>query len=292
MPELPDIALYVDRLAERVVGQRLERVHILKPFLLRTVEPAVASTENLAVKDVRRLGKRVALGLEEELWLVIHLMVGGRLYWHAERPQKFTRNDLAVFHFSSGSLRLSEAGTRKRASLHVVRGSEALAAHDPGGIQPLECSFDAFCEALERENRTVKRALTDPKLFSGIGNAYSDEILHAAKLSPVSRTQALSTARKRALFDAMRSVLSASYERLRAEWPARFPDKVTAFRPGMAVHGRFGKPCPTCGSPIQRIRYRDNETNYCAQCQTGGRILSDRSLSRLLKDNWPDRLEG
>jgi formamidopyrimidine-DNA glycosylase len=263
----------------------------LKPFLLRTVDPPLSSAEGRCVQGVRRLGKRIAIGLEDELWLVIHLMIAGRLHWHDERPPKYTRNDLATFDFSQGSLRLTEAGTRKRASLHIVQGSAALAAHDPGGIEPLECTFEAFCAALDRENHTLKRALTSPRLISGIGNAYSDEILHAARLSPMLQTRRLSLPQKQALFDAMRAVLAGWSDRLRAESVHEFPGKVTAFRPGMAVHGRFGKPCPACGAPVQRIRYKDHETNYCAVCQNDGRLLADRSLSRLLKDDWPRGIE-
>jgi len=291
MPELPDITLYVERLNERVVGRRLDRVRVMKPFLLRTVDPPLESAEARRVECIRRLGKRIAIGLEDELWLVVHLMIAGRLHWDNERPQKYGRNDFATFDFARGSLRLTEAGTRKRASLHIAQGSTALAAHDPGGTEPLECTFDAFCAALERENHTLKRALTSPRLISGIGNAYSDEILHAARLSPVLQTKRLSTSQKQALFDATRSVLASWCDRLRTESRQEFPRKVTAFRPGMAVHGRYGKPCPACGAAVQRIRYRDHETNYCAVCQNGGRILADRSLSRLLKDDWPRNIE-
>lgn len=291
MPELPDVTLYVECLEERIVGRRLDRARVLKPFLLRTVDPPLSLAEGRRVARVRRLGKRVAIGLEDELWLIVHLMIAGRLHWHDERPEKHGRNDLAMFDFPHGSLRLTEAGTRKRASLHVAQGTAALAAHDPGGIEPLECSFEAFCAALERENRTLKRALTSPALISGIGNAYSDEILHAARLSPVLQTRRLSAPQKQALFDAMRTVLADWSNRLRAETGHEFPKKVTAFRPGMAVHGRFGKPCPACGAPVQRIRYKDHETNYCAVCQNDGRVLADRSLSRLLKDDWPRSIE-
>lgn len=291
MPELPDITLYVDRLAERIIDRRLERLCVMKPFLLRTVDPPLSGVQGRCVNHVRRLGKRIAIGLEDELWLIIHLMIAGRLHWHDQRPQQYGRNDLATFDFSHGSLRLTEAGTKKRASLHIVRGSAMLAAHDPGGIEPLECTFEAFCAALERENHTLKRALTSPRLISGIGNAYSDEILHAARLSPVLQTRRLSALQKQALFDAMRAVLAGWSDRLRAESANEFPRKVTAFRPGMAVHGRFGKPCPACDAPVQRIRYKDHETNYCAACQNGGRILADRSLSRLLKDDWPRSIE-
>jgi formamidopyrimidine-DNA glycosylase len=291
MPELPDITLYVERLRERIVARALERARVLKPFLLRTVDPPLTSAEQRTVTQVRRLGKRIAIGLEDEIWLVIHLMVAGRLHWQEERPLKFGRNDLATFDFPHGTLRLTEAGTKKRASLRIARGPAALAAHDPGGIEPLECTFETFCAALQRENHTLKRALTSPKLISGIGNAYSDEILHAARLSPVLQTSRLSDLQKKALFDAVREVLGSWSDRLRTESPAEFPTKVTAFRPGMAVHGRFGQPCPDCGAAVQRIRYREHETNYCAVCQNSGRILADRSLSRLLKDDWPRSIE-
>ena len=254
---------------------------------------------------LRRIGKRIAIGFDAsaadaphpaascgtgELWLVLHLMIAGRLHWHAAPPPLRSRTDLAAFDFTAGSVRLTEAGSKKRASLYVVAGDDALAAHDPGGLEPLQCSYAEFEARLLGENRTLKRALTNPRTFSGIGNAYSDEILHAARLSPITLTTKLDAAERRRLYAAMQDVLGSWRERLREEFAGRFPDKVTAFRPGMAVHGRYGKPCPVCGSPVQRIRYKQNETNYCAGCQTGGRIYADRSLSRLLRDDWPGKL--
>ena len=236
---------------------------------------------------MRRIGKRVVLGLDPDYWIILHLMVAGRLHWHREKPGLGSRHHLAAFDFDSGSLLLTEAGHKKRASLHLERGAQARDAHDPGGLEPLECSFEAFAARLRRENRTLKRALTTPSLFSGIGNAYSDEILHAARLSPVTLTGRLAVADQHRLYEATRSVLANWQSRLRSDCGDGFPEKVTAFREGMSVHGRFGKPCPVCATPVQRIRYKANETNYCPHCQTGGRVLADRSLSRLLKDNWP-----
>lgn len=290
MPELPDIELYVDKLAERTVGRQLRTIRISKPFLLRSVDPPLSEADGRRVIGVRRLGKRIVVMLEPDYALVLHLMIAGRLHWHTEPVGLRGRQQLAVFEFAGGSLALTEAGTRKQASLYFVRGSEALAAHDPGGIEPLACTLQQFSGRLLAENRTLKRALTNPRSFSGIGNAYSDEILHAAQLSPVRLTGRLESAECERLYDATRAVLTLWRDRLRRECGDRFPDKVTAFRPQMAVHGKFGKPCPVCGAPVARIRYKNNETNYCPGCQTDGRILADRSLSRLLKDDWPDSL--
>jgi formamidopyrimidine-DNA glycosylase len=291
MPELPDITIYLDALEARVLGQRLDAVRLTSPFLLRTAEPPLSAASGRRVAALRRLGKRIAFGFEGDLWLVLHLMIAGRLHWHPRGAKPPTRRGLAAFDFENGTLVLTEAGTKKRASLHVVQGSAGLDAHDRGGVQPLDCDLDAFRAALVRENHTLKRALTDPHLFSGIGNAYSDEILHRARLSPVALTQRLDADEIARLYDATRVTLADWVERLRSETGAGFPEKVTAFRPGMAVHGRYGKPCPDCGTAVQRIRYAENETNYCARCQTGGKLLADRSLSRLLKDDWPRSIE-
>lgn len=294
MPELPDVTLYIDALETRILGQSLVRVRIASPFLLRSVDPPSSSAEGRRVVEIRRLGKRIAIGLEADLWLVLHLMIAGRLAWQ-EAGAKISRNPkkrgLAAFDFQSGSLVLTEAGTKKRASLHVVRGEAGLAEHDRGGAEPLEVDLPAFREALTRRNHTVKRALTDPSLFSGIGNAYSDEILHRARLSPLKWSQRLSDEEIARLYDATKTTLAEWIERLRAETGDGFPKKVTAFRAGMAVHGRYGEPCPDCGAPVQRIRYAENETNYCPSCQTGGRLLADRALSRILKSDWPRTLE-
>jgi len=291
MPELPDVDVYIEAIDQRVRGHKLEALRIFSPFLLRTVTPAVSELVGNPVVDVRRIGKRVALGLAPDYWVILHLMVAGRLHWQATAPSAGGRNRLAAFDFDNGSLLLTEAGHKKRASLHVLRGDAARDAHDPGGLEPLECSFEAFSERLGLENRTLKRALTSPALFSGIGNAYSDEILHAARLSPIALTGRLGDDEKRRLYNATRSVLTRWRDKLRQDCGDGFPEQVTAFRAGMSVHGRFGKPCPDCASPVQRIRYKSNETNYCARCQTGGRVLADRSLSRLLKDNWPTGLD-
>lgn len=292
MPELPDIDVYIASLESRIGGCTLEDVRIGNPFLLRSVEPPLADVVGRRVDKLRRIGKRIAIGLSGGPWLVIHLMVAGRLHWHEKAPALTGRNALAAFDFSSGSLVLTEAGTKKRASLHVVAGDADLAGHDPGGLEPLTSSYEAFTERLASENHTLKRALTSPRLFSGIGNAYSDEILHAARLSPVQLTSKLAEGDRRRLYEATQRVLREWRERLAAECRGKFPEKVTAFREGMAVHGRYGKPCPDCGSPVQRIRYKSNETNYCARCQTGGRVYADRALSRLLKDSWPGELEA
>jgi formamidopyrimidine-DNA glycosylase len=291
MPELPDIAAYISALEPRIVGKPLVRVRLASPFLLRTADPPIASAEGRVVRAIRRVGKRIALGLEDDLWLVLHLMIAGRLHWRPPEAKLAGRNALAAFDFPDGSLVLTEAGSKRRASLHVFRGEANLLSVDPGGIEVLSSDLGAFRAALTAENRTLKRALTDPRIVSGIGNAYSDEILHAAKLSPVTLTHNLKPDEWERLFVATRATLQLWIDRLRDEADAAFPEKVTAFRKDMAVHGRYGEPCPTCGSPVQRIRYADNETNYCAACQTGGKVLADRSLSRLLGADWPRTLE-
>jgi formamidopyrimidine-DNA glycosylase len=291
MPELPDVAAYLTALEPRVVGQKLERVRVASVSLLRNFEPPLASFEGQVVRELRRVGKRIAIGFEGDRWLVIHLMIAGRLHWRAAGVKLAGRRDLAAFDFADGSLVLTEAGTKRRASLHTVVGEAALAAIDPGGIDVFASDLDAFRAALRVENRTLKRALTDPRIVSGIGNAYSDEILHAARLSPIALTHRLTAVEWRRLFEATRATLQLWIDRLGAEAAGGFPERVTAFRDDMAVHGRFGKACPDCGSPIQRIRYADNETNYCARCQTGGKLLADRSLSTLLKSDWPRTLE-
>lgn len=291
MPELPDIAAYISALEPRIVGQPLEQVRLASPFLLRTVQPPVAAVEGKMVRELRRIGKRIAIGIEGDLWLVLHLMIAGRLHWRAPGAKLAGRQSLAAFDFPAGSLVLTEAGSKHRASLHVVRGEEGLQSTDAGGIDVFAATLDSFREALTAENRTLKRALTDPRILSGIGNAYSDEILHAARLSPIAQTQKLKPQEWERLFAATRDTLRQWIDRLRAEAETGFPEKVTAFRKGMAVHGRHGEPCPRCGEKIQRIRYADNETNYCARCQTGGRVLADRSLSRLLGSDWPRTLD-
>ena len=291
MPELPDIALYLDALAARVVGKPLERLRIASPFLLRTADPPVADLVGRAIRDVRRLGKRIVLALEDDYFVVLHLMIAGRLHWKPAGAPIPRRAGLAAFDFPNGTVLLTEAGTKHRASLHILRGAAALAAHDPGGLDVLAATLEQFRSALTRESHTLKRALTDPHLLDGIGNAYSDEILHAARLSPLRLTGRITPEESERLFHAVRHTLSSWMARLRAETGEAFPEKVTAFRDGMAVHGRFRKPCPVCGSPVQRIRYAENEVNYCATCQTGGRLLADRSLSRLLKQDWPRSLE-
>ena len=289
MPELPDVEAYVARLRDRIAGRPLDRVRLASPFLLRSVDPPLAAAEKLAVTGVRRLGKRVVIGLEGGLFLVIHLMIAGRLHWKPPRAAIPARIGAAAFDFPHGTLLFTEAGTKKRASLHVVMGEEGLREHSPGGIEVLEATLDQFRTALARDVHTLKRALTDPRLFSGIGNAYSDEILHRARLSPFTRTDRLSPEETSRLYEASRAVLQEWVSRLGAG--SDFPQHVTAFREGMAVHGRYRKPCPACGSPVRRIVYADNETNYCPTCQTEGRLLADRSLSRLLKDDWPKNLD-
>src|SRR5438046_3675554 len=291
MPELPDIVVYIEHLEASLIGQRLERVGLMSPFVLRSVAPAIASAEGKKVVRVRRMGKRIVIAFEGELFLVLHLMIAGRLRWLEKDAKLPGRITLAAFEFSGGTLVFTEAGTKRRASLHVVRGEAALAAMDPGGLDVLVAGFQEFADSVKRENHTLKRALTDPRLFSGIGNAYSDEILHRAKLSPFAQTVSLSEEDLERLYEATRTTLAEWTERLRREAGADFPEKVTAFREGMAVHGRFRKPCPVCGSPVQRIVYADNETNYCARCQTGGKILADRALSRLLKASWPRSID-
>jgi len=291
MPELPDISAYIAALEERILGQLLEHVRLASVFLLRTVDPPIASVEGRSVEAIRRIGKRIAIGVEGNLWLVLHLMIAGRLHWKAPHAKLAGRNALAAFDFPMGSLVLTEAGSKRRASLYVVRGEEGLRDLDPGGVEIFSTDRDGFRAALILENRTLKRALTDPRLISGVGNAYSDEILHAAQLSPIALTHKLQPDEWERLFQATRTTMTLWMDRLVGEAKKKFPEKVTAFRPEMAAHGRFGQPCPRCGSPIQRIRYADNETNYCAVCQTGGKVLADRSLSRLLGADWPRTLE-
>jgi len=291
MPELPDIAAYLTALEPRIVGQPLQHIRVASPFLLRTVQPPLAGAEGRVVKEIRRIGKRVAIGVEGDLWLVLHLMIAGRLHWRAAAAKLAGRQSLAVFDFPNGSLVLTEAGSKHRASLHVVSGEDNLRSFDAGGIDIFSADLSSFRAALTAENHTLKRALTDPRLLSGIGNAYSDEILHAAQLSPIALTQKLSPNDWERLFHSTRQTLRLWIDRLRDKAKSAFPEKVTAFRPDMAVHGRYGQPCPRCGDKILRIRYADKETNYCARCQTGGKVLADRSLSRLLGSDWPRTLE-
>ncbi len=291
VPELPDIVVYVEALAQRIVGHTLERVHIAGPSLLRTAAPPIASAQGRKVTVLRRVGKRIAIDLDNDLWLVFHLMIAGRLHWSQRRKLPDGRRTLAALDFDSGTLTLTEAGSRKRASLHVVAGAAGLAGLDPGGIDVLSARPDQFSAMLTSANHMLKRALADPHLFSGIGNAYSDEILHQARLSPVALTQRLKAEEISRLYDTVRQTLTQWTERLRKEAAGKFPEKVTAFREGMAVHGRYGQPCPRCGAKVQRIRYASNETNYCARCQTGGKLLADRALSRLLREDWPRSLE-
>ncbi len=291
MPELPDISAYITALEARILGQPLEHVRLRSVFLLRTVDPPLIGTEGRIVRELRRVGKRIAIGLEGDLWLVLHLMIAGRLHWKSTLAKLAGRNALAAFDFPSGSLLLTEAGSKRRASLYVLRGEEGLRSIDPGGVEIFDTNLEGFCAALTFENRTLKRALTDPRLISGVGNAYSDEILHAAQLSPITLTHKLKPEEWERLFTATRATLSLWMDRLRTEAKEAFPEKVTAFRPEMAVHGRFNMPCPRCGEKVQRIRYADNETNYCARCQTSGKVLADRSLSRLLGSDWPRTLD-
>jgi formamidopyrimidine-DNA glycosylase len=291
MPELPDIAAYITALESRVLSQSLQRVRLTSPFLLRTVDPPLEDAEGRVVRELRRVGKRIAFGLENDLWLVLHLMIAGRLHWKTPNAKLGGRQNLAAFDFPNGSLVLTEAGSKRRASLHLVRSEQGLKGVDPGGIEILRGDLEGFRAALTSENRTLKRALTDPRLVSGVGNAYSDEILHAAQLSPIAQTRKLNPDEWDRLFNASRETLMLWVDRLQLEARERFPEKVTAFREGMAVHGRYEKPCPRCGDKVLRIRYADNETNYCARCQTGGRVLADRSLSRLLGSDWPRTLD-
>lgn len=293
MPELPEVMLYIETLAPRVVGQPLDKIRLASPFVLRSVDPPAAELEGRRVSGLRRLGKRLAMALEGDCYVVLHLMIAGRLRWEKRGAKPPGKIGLAAFDFPTGTLLLTEASPKKRAALHLVRGVAALATHDPGGLEVLEASGGQFAAALRRENHTLKRALTDPHLFSGIGNAYSDEILHAARLSPVQLTTKLTDEEVARLRDAAQDTLRHWLAALRTEFAGRVPGagEVTAFRPGFAVHGRFAKPCPVCGTPVQRIRYAENETNYCPTCQTGGRLLADRSLSRLLRADWPRTLE-
>jgi formamidopyrimidine-DNA glycosylase len=287
VPELPDITVYLEALEQRIHGTTLERISIASPFLLRTAVPPLSSVERRKVTELRRLGKRICIGVEGDLWLVLHLMIAGRLHWYEDRAKAAKARGLATFQFSKGTLTLTEAGTQKRASLHLVEGEAGLERLNPGGLEVFDATEKEFAAALKAKNHTLKRALTDPRILSGIGNAYSDEILHTAQLSPFTLTQKLTSDEVHRLFVAIKSSLTDWIERLREEYRGRFPEKVTAFRPDMATHGKYGEPCPRCGSKIQRIRYGSNETNYCPTCQTGGRLLADRALSRLLKDDWP-----
>jgi len=291
VPELPDITAYIAALEARILGRKLERVRIQSVFVLRTADPPITAVEGRTVRELRRIGKRIAIGVEGDLWLVIHLMIAGRLHWRPPQAKLAGRQALLALDFSEGTLVLTEAGSKRRASLHVLQGEAALSDIDPGGVEIFSTDLDGFRAALTLENRTLKRALTDPRLISGVGNAYSDEILHAAQLSPITLTHKLKPEEWERLFDATRSTLSTWMDRLTAEAKTKFPEGVTAFRPEMAVHGRFGEPCPRCGATIQRIRYADNETNYCPTCQTGGKLLADRSLSRLLGSDWPRTLD-
>jgi formamidopyrimidine-DNA glycosylase len=291
MPELPDIVVYIEALDARILDQKLERVRLLNPFLLRTAEPPIGVVEGKRVTSLRRIGKRIVIGLDGDLFLVLHLMIAGRLRWTIAGGKAPGRIGLAVFEFSSGSLLLTEAGTKRRASLHLVHGQDALKVFDPGGLEVLAIDLPTFSQRLRAENHTLKRALTDPHIFSGVGNAYSDEILHRAQLSPVALTSQLEDEEIQRFYHATRAILSEWTEHLRKEAGGAFPEKVTAFRANMAVHGRFGQPCPVCGAPVQRIVYAENETNYCARCQTDGRILADRALSRLLKKSWPRNID-
>lgn len=291
MPELPDISAYITALEARIIGQTVEHVRLASPFLLRTVDPPLASVEGKKVRELRRIGKRIAIGVEDDLWLVLHLMIAGRLHWRAIGAKLGGRNYLAAIDFPNGSLVLTEAGAKRRASLHVIKGEDGLHEMDPGGIDVFAADLPAFQVALTAENRTLKRALTDPRILSGIGNAYSDEILHAAQLSPITLTRKLSSEQWERLFAATRETLRRWIAQLRTEAKRKFPEKVTAFRKDMSVHGRYGQPCPRCGEKIQRIRYADNETDYCARCQTSGKVLADRSLSRLLGEDWPRTLD-
>jgi len=290
VPELPDIAVYLEALETRILGDTVARIRVHSPFLVRTFDPPLEWAEGRTVRTLRRIGKRIAIGLDGDLWLVLHLMIAGRLHWKRPGVKLTGKYNLAAFDFTAGTLLLTEAGAKRRAALYLVQGEQALAQHNPGGLEVFDTAYDEFEAALRSNSHTLKRALTDPHICSGIGNAYSDEILHRARLSPFARTRTLSADDARRLYAAARDVLQEWIDRLREQAGDEFPEHVTAFRPEMAVHGRFGKPCPVCGAPVQRIRYADNETNYCPRCQTGGQILADRSLSRLLKDDWPRSL--
>ncbi len=291
VPELPDIVVYIEAIEQRILNQRLDRVRVVGPFLLRTAIPPIQSVEGKSVREVRRVGKRIAIGLQDDLWLVLHLMIAGRLHWSKPGVKLTPKRALAAMDFAHGSILLTEAGSQRRASLHVVQGEHGLQDLDPGGLEVLTADIDSFASRLTSGNHTLKRALTDPRLFSGIGNAYSDEILHRAELSPVTLTGRLERNEIERLYTATQRVLIEWTDRLRAEAQGGFPENVTAFRENMAVHGKYGKPCPRCGTKVQRIRYASNETNYCPTCQTGGRLLADRSLSRLMKQDWPRTLE-
>jgi formamidopyrimidine-DNA glycosylase len=291
MPELPDVSVYVEAIRTRIVGHTLVKTMVKSPFLLRSTAPPIAATAGKTVREVRRLGKQIAIGVDGDLWLVLHLMIAGRLHWKPSAPKLGSRNILVAFEFDNGWMWLTEAGTQRRAALRVVEGDEGLQSLNAGGIEPLDVSLDVFAAALRSSNHTLKRSLTDPHIFSGIGNAYSDEILHRAQLSPIAMTQKLTDDEVGRLHAATRATLLEWTDRLRTESGGEFPEKVTAFRPEMAVHGRYGQPCPRCGAKVQRIRYASNETNYCAKCQTGGRLLADRALSRLMHEDWPRTLE-
>ena len=291
MPELPDVTVYVELIAAKTVGRAIERVRVSNPFVVRSVDPPIREIEGTTVRETRRIGKRIAIGLDDDLWIVIHLMIAGRFRWLKPGAKIPGRLGLAAFDFENGTLLLTEAGTQRRASITVVRGEDALVEIDRGGVEPLEIDEKTFGEQLIKENHTLKRSFTDPRLFSGIGNAYSDEIFHRARISPIKLTSRLAADEISRLYNATREVLSEWTERLRAEAGGEFPAKVTAFHDEMAVHGRYGKPCPVCGTPVQRIRYASNETNYCARCQTEGRLLADRALSRLLKQDWPKSID-
>jgi len=291
MPELPDVTVYIEALSERVLNQPIQKIRIGSPFVLRSFDPPISAAEGKKVKALRRLGKRIVFELEEDLFLIFHLMIAGRFHWKPKGAKIARKYGQAAFDFPNGTLLLTEAGTKKRASIHLVRGQAGLQEHDPGGLEVFDASLEQFREALTRENHTLKRSLTDPGLFSGIGNAYSDEILHRARLSPIRLTKQMTEKEIEMLYHAIRESLNSWIDRLRKERNGRFPEKVTAFRPDMAVHGKYRKPCPVCGSRVQRIVHAENETNYCAKCQTGGKLLADRSLSRLLKDDWPRTLE-
>jgi formamidopyrimidine-DNA glycosylase len=291
MPELPDVTVYIEALGTRILGHELRRVLVKGPFLLRSVTPSLSETFGRKVRAIRRVGKQIAVGLDGELFLVLHLMIAGRLHWKTSFVKLGGKNALATFQFDNGTLLLTEAGTQRRAALRVVAGEEGLKALDPGGIEPLDADRNSFSAALKSENHTLKRSLTDPHIFSGIGNAYSDEILHRAQLSPIAMTQKLGEEDITGLYEATRAILVEWTDRLRTQSAGEFPEKVTAFHPEMTVHGRYGQPCPRCGSKVQRIRYAANETNYCATCQTGGRLLADRALSRLMHEDWPATLE-